>query len=57
MPDKYESLLGYEQGARRIHVHISDFETQDIGETYEHTHQAEEAIYFLEGEAEYTFGG
>ncbi len=57
MSSNYTSLLGYRQGAKKIHVHVTEFATRDAGEMYEHSHEAEEAMYFLEGEAEYTFGG
>ncbi|MDP6381129.1 MAG: cupin domain-containing protein [Phycisphaerae bacterium] len=53
----YTSLLGYEQGARKIHVHLTNLDTRGPGGNHQHSHKAEEAVYFIEGEAEYTFGG
>ena len=59
MKIEYTSLLGHEQGARKIHVHLTLLDTRNRspGQGYQHRHTAEEAVYILEGEAEYTFGG
>ena len=54
---QYDSLLGYAQGAKKIHVHLTVLDTRGIEGPYEHSHEAEEAMYFLEGEAEYAVGG
>ena len=57
MQSEYESLLGYEEGARKIHVHLTRLDTRGEPKRYEHSHKAEEAMYFLQGEAEYAFRG
>jgi mannose-6-phosphate isomerase-like protein (cupin superfamily) len=57
MSAHYTSLLGHAQGARKIHVHLTVLETRDAGGGHEHSHAAEEAMYFLEGEAEFVYGG
>jgi len=56
MAGKYRSLLGWKEGARKIHVHLTEFRTAGTS-AYQHAHAAEEAVYVLEGEAVYTFGG
>ena len=51
---EYTSLLGLKEGARRVHVHLTEIvpETQaDRTSHYTHDHAAEEAFYILEGEA------
>ena len=53
----YESLVGREQGARKIHVHVTELAPSGDGWTRQHSHEAEEAIYILEGRAEFTFAG
>lgn len=57
MKTEYVSLLGHAQGAAKIHVHLSRLDAEIGGQGYQHSHQAEEAIYLLEGEAEYAVGG
>lgn len=52
----YRPLLGQAQGARKLHVHLTELNGAD-GWQGQHAHAAEEAIYILEGEAEFTFGG
>ncbi len=56
MKTKYVSLLGPAQGAAKIHVHLTHLDAEIGGQGYQHSHQAEEAIYLLDGEAEYTVG-
>jgi quercetin dioxygenase-like cupin family protein len=53
MKTSYVSLLGFAEGARRIHVHLTTLDTRGGGEGYRHSHKSEEAMYFIEGEAEY----
>ena len=53
----YESLVGPEQEARRIHVHLTELNPSGGGWPSQHSHAAEEAIYILEGEAEFKFAG
>lgn len=53
----YRSLVGPEQGARKMHVHVTELNPSGAGWASQHAHQAEEAIYILEGEAEFTFDG
>jgi len=53
----YESLVGWKDGARRMHIHLTEIPDTAAHESYQHEHQAEEAFYILEGEAEYRFGG
>jgi uncharacterized cupin superfamily protein len=53
----FRSLLGRAQGARNIHVHLTTLDTRGLQGRYAHQHKAEEAMYFLEGEAEYAVGG
>ena len=57
MEGDYTSLVGHAEGARKIHVHLTTLDTRSGVDRYEHSHRAEEAMYFLEGEAEYSFGG
>ncbi|HBO43880.1 MAG TPA: hypothetical protein DD670_08110 [Planctomycetaceae bacterium] len=54
---KYRSLVGYPQGARRLHIHLTEFKTDRGVNKDQHTHEAEEAMYILEGKAEFTFDG
>jgi uncharacterized cupin superfamily protein len=53
---KYRSIVGHQQGARKIHVHATELHHCE-GWGRQHAHPAEEAIYILEGEAEFTFAG
>ena len=53
----YDSLVGPEQGARKMHVHVTELDPSGEGWASQHEHLAEEAIYILEGEAEFTFSG
>lgn len=54
---KYRSLVGYPQGAKKLHIHVTEFKTDRGVNKDQHTHKAEEAMYILEGEAEFTFDG
>jgi quercetin dioxygenase-like cupin family protein len=56
MAGRYRSLLGWKEGAKRVHVHLTAFKTAGPP-GYQHSHAAEEAVYIIEGEATYTFGG
>ena len=53
----YSSLIGNEQGARKFHVHVTELDPAGGGWEQQHSHAAEEAIYILEGQAEFTFAG
>jgi mannose-6-phosphate isomerase-like protein (cupin superfamily) len=53
----YHSLVGPEQGANRLHIHVTELLRPDLGWGAQHSHRAEEALYMLEGEGEFTFGG
>jgi uncharacterized cupin superfamily protein len=53
----YESLVGQEHGARKIHVHVTELNPCGDGWASQHAHAAEEALYMLEGEAEFSFAG
>ena len=57
MTINYHPLLGCQQGAQRLHIHLTDIPDTGAHVSYEHEHKAEEAVYILEGRAEYTFGG
>ena len=57
MKASYRSLVGEEQGARKIHVHTTELNPAGAGWEHQHSHAAEEAIYILEGQAEFTFDG
>jgi quercetin dioxygenase-like cupin family protein len=53
----YEPVVGSMHGAKRMHVHLTELCNARDGWGYQHSHDAEEAIYMLEGEGEFTFGG
>ena len=53
----YTSLVGRDEGARKIHIHVTELSPAGDGWASQHTHTAEEAIYILEGEAEFAFDG
>ena len=53
----YHSLVGHRDGAKKMHIHLTEIADTSAHEPYQHEHQAEEAFYLLEGSAEYTFGG
>ena len=53
----YHPLLGSKHGARKLHVHLTEIPDTRAHASYEHQHKAEEAVYILEGSAEYTFDG
>ncbi len=53
----YESLVGPTEGARRLHMHVTILNDARKGWGAQHSHVAEEALYMLEGEGEFTFGG
>ena len=57
MTDHYRSLLGFQDGATKLHIHLTEIPDTALQEHYEHEHQAEEAFYLLEGSAVYSFGG
>jgi len=44
-------------GAKRMHVHLTELHNARDGWGYQHSHEAEEAVYMLEGEGEFTFDG
>jgi uncharacterized cupin superfamily protein len=53
----YQSLVGPAQGAHRLHIHVTELLRPEQGWGAQHSHRAEEAIYMLEGEGEFTFAG
>ena len=53
----YESLIGPSDGAKRMHVHLTELRDARKGWGYQHSHDAEEAVYMLEGVGEFTFAG
>ncbi len=57
MTDRYRSLLGYQEGARRIHIHLTELDTLPARVHYQHAHAAEEAVYVIEGRVRYVFAG
>jgi quercetin dioxygenase-like cupin family protein len=57
MKAHYVSLLAKEHGARKLHVHLTELDTTQNTCGYQHAHAAEEAIFLLEGEVEFTFAG
>lgn len=57
MSIEYHSLVGFPEGARKLHLHLTEIPDTSTHPPYQHEHVAEEAFYLLEGSAEYTFGG
>jgi uncharacterized cupin superfamily protein len=57
MLDRYRSLLGHADGARKIHVHLTTIENTGTPRVYGHRHAAEEAVFVLEGEVEFAIDG
>ena len=53
----YHSLVGHRDGAKKLHIHLTEIPNTVAVEHYQHEHKAEEAFYLLEGSAEYRFGG
>lgn len=53
----YRSLVGPENGAHRLHIHVTELPDASLGWGAQHSHRAEEALYMLEGEGDFTFGG
>ena len=53
----YQSLVGLSQGAHRLHIHETELLRPEQGWGAQHSHVAEEALYMLEGEGEFTFAG
>jgi uncharacterized RmlC-like cupin family protein len=53
----YQSILGHTDGAKKLHVHLTEIPDTASHPPYQHRHEAEEAFYILEGRAEYRFGG
>ena len=53
----YRSLVGFQEGARRLHVHITEIPDTSSHHSYQHKHKAEEAFYILDGSAEYMYAG
>jgi quercetin dioxygenase-like cupin family protein len=53
----YQPIVGPNDGAQRLHVHATELQHARHGWGYQHAHAAEEAIYMLEGEGEFTFDG
>jgi mannose-6-phosphate isomerase-like protein (cupin superfamily) len=57
MNKPYRSLLGWAEGARKLHIHETLIPDTSQVEPYEHEHKAEEALFVLEGQADYSFAG
>ncbi len=57
MSIKYQSLLGFRDQAKKLHIHLTEIPDTAAHPPYQHEHAAEEAFYLLEGSAEYRFGG
>jgi uncharacterized cupin superfamily protein len=57
MRANYVSLLDKAQGAKKVHVHLTELDPAGDGWPHQHLHAAEEAMYILEGEAEIIFAG
>jgi quercetin dioxygenase-like cupin family protein len=53
----YQSLIGFREGAKKLHIHRTDIPDTADHPPYQHEHHAEEVFYILEGKAEYRFGG
>ncbi len=53
----YHSLVGFRDGAKKLHIHLTEIPDTASHPPYQHEHKAEEAFYLLEGSADYTFGG
>jgi|APGre2960657468_1045069.scaffolds.fasta_scaffold51547_2 quercetin dioxygenase-like cupin family protein len=53
----YESLVGPKEGAKKLHLHVTELHDARAGWGAQHAHVAEEVLYMLEGEGEFTFGG
>lgn len=53
----YRSLVGYPEGATKLHIHLTELDTRGPVAKGQHTHKADEAVYILEGQAEFTFAG
>ena len=56
----YKPLIGYKQGAKKIHIHGTSIKVKNKADReshYQHKHKAEEAFYILEGRAVYEFNG
>lgn len=53
----YRSLVGPAEGAKKLHMHLTELDTREGGWPKQHAHAAEEALFVLEGEAEFAFGG
>ena len=54
---EYHSLVGHRDGAKKMHIHLTEISDTTAHEPYQHEHKAEETFYLLEGSAEYRFGG
>jgi len=55
MSINYQSLVGFADGARNLHIHLTEIPDTSSHPPYQHDHLAEEAFYLLEGAAEYSF--
>ncbi|HOJ39309.1 MAG TPA: cupin domain-containing protein [bacterium] len=56
----YRSLVGYHEGAKKLHIHLTENHPQSEQERtshYEHSHSAEEVIYVLQGQIECEISG
>jgi uncharacterized cupin superfamily protein len=54
---RYVPVIGPVDGARRLHAHLTELRDVRNGWGYQHSHDAEEAVYMLEGVGEFTFAG
>lgn len=57
MSIRYQSLVGFRDGAKKLHLHRTTIPDTAAHPPYQHEHAAEETFYILEGKAEYRFGG
>ena len=51
----YQSLVGHREGAKKLHIHLTEIPDTSVHPPYQHEHAAEEAFYILEGAADYKF--
>ena len=57
MSNHYQSLVGFAEGARKLHLHLTEIPDTSLHVLYQHEHKAEEAFFILDGSARYTFDG
>lgn len=57
MKAQYHPLLGNSEGAGRLHIHRTQLVGDGPESRYVHSHKAEEAMFILEGRAEFSIDG